>query len=154
MANPEHELVLNRTINATPDKLYRCWTDPELMKQWFVPRPWTIGEVQTELRPGGSSLIVMRDPDGNEYPNRGVYLEVVPNERLVFTDAYIEAWVPSGKPFFTAIVTFEDNGDGTTNYTARARHWTAEDCAQHEAMGFQEGWGKCADQLEELAQTL
>src|SRR5690606_14356362 len=119
--NPGHELVLTRIIDAPREKLFRAWTDPELMKQWFVPRPWTLSKVEIDVRPGGSSLIVMRDPEGNEYPNPGVYLEVVENEKLVFTDAYTEAWMPSGKPFMTAIVTFEDEG-GKTRYTARARH--------------------------------
>jgi uncharacterized protein YndB with AHSA1/START domain len=152
-ATEERDLVLTRLIDAPREKLFRAWTDPELMKQWFVPRPWTLSVAEVDLRPGGSSLIVMRDPDGNEFPNRGVYLEVIPNERIVVTDAYTEAWTPSAKPFMTAIVTFEDEG-GKTRYTARARHWTAADREAHEKMGFHEGWGKCADQLAELVAKL
>ena len=144
-----HDLVLTRHIDASPEALFRAWTDPELMKQWFVPRPWTLSHVETDVRPGGRSLVVMRDPEGNEFPNPGVFLEVVPNRRLVFTDAYTGGWVPAEKPFMTAIVTFEPEGKGT-RYTAVARHWTAEAKAQHEAMGFHEGWGQCADQLAEL----
>lgn len=149
-----HELVLTRVIDAPREKLFRCWTEPELMKQWFVPKPWTIARAEVDVRPGGSSLIVMRSPEGRELPNPGVFLEVVENERLVVTDAYTSAWVPSAKPFMTAIVTFEDLGGGKTRYTARALHWTAEDRATHEKMGFHEGWGKCADQLAELAKTI
>jgi uncharacterized protein YndB with AHSA1/START domain len=151
---PGHELVLTRIIDAPREKLYRCWTDPALLKQWFVPRPWTIAKAEVDVRPGGSSLIVMRSPEGQEMPNPGVFLEVIPNERLVLTDAYTSAWVPSAKPFMTAIVTFEDLGGGRTRYTARARHWTAEDRATHEKMGFHEGWGICADQLAALAKTI
>jgi uncharacterized protein YndB with AHSA1/START domain len=149
-----HDLVLTRIIDAPREKLFRCWTDPELMKQWFVPKPWTITEAKTDVRTGGESYIVMRDPDGNEYPNSGVYLEIVPNEKLVFTDAYTKGWVPSEKPFFTAIVTFEDAGDGKTLYTAVARHWRAEDKQEHEKMGFHDGWGQTASQLEELAKSV
>ncbi|HKY01248.1 MAG TPA: SRPBCC family protein [Burkholderiales bacterium] len=149
----EHELALTRLIDAAPEQLFRCWTQPALMKQWFVPKPWTIAEVETDVRPGGSSYVVMRSPEGQEFPNRGVYLEVVENRRIVFTDAYTSAWVPAQKPFFTAIVTFEPEGE-KTRYTARAMHWNAEDRETHEKMGFHEGWGKCADQLEELAKTL
>lgn len=149
-----HELVLTRVIDAPREKLFRCWTEPELMKQWFVPKPWTISRAEVDVRPGGSSLIVMHSPEGQEIPNPGVFLEVVENERLVLTDAYTSAWVPSAKPFMTAIVTFEDLGGGKTRYTARALHWTAEDRATHEKMGFHEGWGKCADQLAELAKTI
>ena len=101
------------------------------------------------MRPGGASLIVMRGPDGVDLPNPGVYLEVVENERLVFTDAYTSAWEPSAKPFMTAVLTFEEE-DGKTRYTARARHWTVEDREAHEKMGFHEGWGLCTDQLEAL----
>jgi uncharacterized protein YndB with AHSA1/START domain len=152
-AGADRELVLTRLIDAPREKLFRAWTDPELIKQWFVPRPWTIGHVQTDVRPGGSTLVVMRSPEGKEFPNRGVYLEVVPNERIVFTDAYTEAWQPSEKPFFTGIITFEDEG-GKTRYTARARHWTVAAREEHEKMGFHEGWGKCADQLAELVAKL
>ncbi|MEN5179354.1 SRPBCC family protein [Comamonas testosteroni] len=150
------DLVLTRLIDAPAATLYRCWTDPELMKQWFVPKPWTIARVELDLRPGGGSLVVMRDPEGKEYPNAGVYLEVVPERKLVFTDAYTTGWVPTEKPFMTAIVTFEPEGEGgrQTRYTAIARHWTEETRKQHEAMGFHTGWGICADQLAALAATL
>jgi len=146
----DRELVLTRLIDAPREALFRAWTEPELLKQWFAPLPWTTPHVELDVRPGGSILFVMRDPDGNEYPNRGVYLDVVPNQRLVTTDAFTEAWLPSEKPFMTAIVTFEDEG-GKTRYTARALHWTVEDREAHEKMGFHEGWGQCADQLAALA---
>lgn len=146
----DHELVLTRLIDAPRDKLFRAWTEPELMKQWFAPLPWTTPSAETDVRPGGASLVIMRSPEGQDFPNHGVYLEVVRNEKLVFTDAYTSAWVPSAKPFFTCILTFEDEG-GKTRYTARARHWTAEDKAAHEKMGFHEGWGICTDQLAALA---
>jgi uncharacterized protein YndB with AHSA1/START domain len=145
----ENELVLTRLIDAPREKLYRAWTDPELLKQWFAPLPYTTPHAETDVRPGGSNLIVMRGPEGPDMPNRGVYLEVVPNEKLVFTDAYTEAWVPSEKPFMTVTLTFEDE-DGKTRYTARVRHWTKEDAETHEKMGFHVGWGICADQLTAL----
>lgn len=148
-----HELTLTRLIDAPREKLFRCWTDPELMPLWFCPPPWGVSKAEVDLRPGGSSLIVMRGPEGQEMPNRGVYLEVIPNEKLVFTDAFTSAWEPSDKPFMTGILTFEDEG-GKTRYTATVRHWTAEDKAQHEAMGFHEGWGVATDQLEALAKKI
>jgi uncharacterized protein YndB with AHSA1/START domain len=147
----ERELVLTRVIDAPPEKLFRAWTDPELIPQWFAPLPWTTASARTDVRPGGSSLVVMRSPEGQEIPCPGVYLDVVKNERLVFTDAYTAAWEPSEKPFFTCVLTFEDQGNGKTKYTARARHWTVADREAHEKMGFHEGWGKCTDQLAALA---
>ena len=113
----DRELVLTRLIDAPRAKLFRAWTDPKLLKQWFAPLPWTTASAELDVRPGGASLIVMRDPEGNEFPSRGVFLEVVKNERLVFTDAYIQGWEPSEKPFMTGILTFEDLG-GKTRYTA------------------------------------
>jgi uncharacterized protein YndB with AHSA1/START domain len=149
----DRELVLTRLINAPREKVYRAWTDPELLKQWFAPKPYTTPVVEMDVRPGGSAYFVMRGPDGKDLPNHGVYLEVVPNEKLVSTDAYVKAWEPSEKPFMTLILTFEDEG-GKTRYTARVRHWTAADREAHEKMGFHEGWGLCADQLEALVATI
>jgi uncharacterized protein YndB with AHSA1/START domain len=152
--NPNRDLVITRDIAAPRENLYRCWTEPELMKQWFAPKPWTTTHAETDVRPGGASNVVMRGPDGQEFPNPGVYLEVVPNERIVSTDAYTRAWEPAEKPFMTLILTFEDLGNGRTRYTARARHWTEADREAHEKMGFHEGWGQCTSQLAELAARL
>ena len=149
----DRELVLTRLINAPREKVYRCWTDPVLMKQWFAPLPYTTPHVEVDVRPGGSAYIVMRGPDGNDLPNHGVYLEVVPNQRLVSTDAFTKAWEPSQKPFMTLILTFEDEG-GKTRYTARVLHWTVADREAHEKMGFHQGWGICTDQLEALVAKL
>lgn len=149
----KNELSLVRIINAAPEKVFRAWTEPDLLKQWFTPKPWTVASAELDVRPGGTNLIVMCSPEGQEYPNRGVYLEVVKNQRLVMTDAYTSAWVPSDKPFMTAIITFE-NEAGKTRYTARALHWNAEDRKAHEEMGFHEGWGKATDQLAALVENL
>ena len=148
-----HELVLTRLIAAPPEALFRCWTEPALIVQWFTPPPWKTIHAEIDLRVGGANLVVMQGPDGTQMPNRGVYLEVVHNQRLVFTDAYVRAWVPSAKPFFTCVLSFEAEGQHT-RYTARALHWNAEDCAAHEKMGFHAGWGIATDQLAALAETL
>lgn len=148
-----HELMLTRLIDAPREKLYRCWAEPELLKQWFAPRPYTVPVVKTEMRVGGANLIVMKSPDGQEMPLPGTYLEIVPNEKLVFTDAYTGDWKPSGKPFMTVAITFADE-DGKTRYTARVSHWSKEDRDAHEQMGFHQGWGLCADQLAELAKSI
>ena len=150
---PGRELVLTRLMDVPREKIYRCWTEPELLKQWFAPRPYTTPVAELDVRPGGATYIVMRSPEGQDMPMRGVYLEVVPNECLVFTDAFTRAWEPSEKPFFTGILTLAEE-DGRTRYTARARHWTREDCEAHEKMGFHEGWGQCAEQLAALAAKL
>lgn len=149
----ERELVLTRLIHAPREKLWRAWTEPALICQWFTPAPWSTVAAEVDLRPGGASVVTMRSPEGQEFPNRGIYLEVVPNQRLVFTDAYTCAWEPSDKPFMTGILTFEDESGGT-RYTARVRHWSVADREAHEKMGFHEGWGKATDQLAALVATL
>ncbi len=150
----DRELVLTRIIDATPEKLFRAWTEPALMVKWLTPPPYKTIRVENDVRAGGASNVVMLSPEGQEIPNRGVYLEVVKNEKLVFTDAFTAAWEPSDKPFFVGILTFEDIGGGKTKYTARARHWTVEDRDAHEKMGFHEGWGIATDQLAALVKTL
>lgn len=153
MTASSHELSLTRLIAAPRKALWRCWTEPDLIKQWFTPRPWTTPVVEVDLRVGGASRMIFRGPEGQEFPNDGVYLEVVPGERLVFTDAYTAGWVPSAKPFMTGIITLADEAGGT-RYTAVVRHWREEDRKSHEDMGFHEGWGKATDQLEAVARIL
>jgi len=153
-ASNDRELILTRVINVPREKLYRCWTEPALITQWFTPPPFKTIRAQMDVRAGGSSVIVMQSPEGMEFPNPGIYLEVVKNEKLVFTDAYTKAWEPSGKPFMTGILTFEDLGGGKTRYTAVVRHWSVADREAHEKMGFHTGWGIATDQLAALAATL
>ena len=106
---------------------------------------------------GGLILHHHAQPEGEDHPCRGVYLEVVENEHLVFTDAFINAWEPSTKPFMVATLTFENIGTADrprTRYTAHVQHWSAADREAHENMGFHPGWGQCADQLAALVATL
>lgn len=141
-------------LHAPREKLWRCWTEPALIVQWFTPPPFKTVRAVLDVRPGGASCITMQSPEGQEFPNPGVYLEVVPGEKLVMTDAYTAAWTPAEKPFCTIILTFEDAGPGKTRYKACVRHWTAADRAAHEQMGFHAGWGTATEQLEALARRL
>jgi uncharacterized protein YndB with AHSA1/START domain len=147
------DLILTRIINAPPEKVFQAWTRPDLMKQWFAPLPWTTSFVETDVRTGGSSMVVMRGPDGTEIPCPGVYLEIVPNERIVATDAFTKAWELSDKPFMVLDLRFE-NHEGKTKYTARVRHWNTADREAHEKMGFHEGWKLCTEQLAALVENL
>jgi uncharacterized protein YndB with AHSA1/START domain len=150
----DRELVLSRIINAPRASVYKAWTTAEVLKQWFAPKPWSTSHAQLEVRAGGANVITMKSPEGQEFPNAGVYLEVVPNEKLVFTDAFTKAWEPSAKPFMTVVLTFEDAGPGKTKYTARVLHWSVADREAHEKMGFHVGWGLCTEQLEAVASKL
>lgn len=151
--DPETDLMLTRDLNAPRDVIYKCWTTPEHLVQWFVPKPHKVTACELDVRPGGKCNTTF-EVDGKEMPNNGVYLEVIPNEKLVFTDTYTEGWKPASEPFMTAIVTFEDIGDGRTRYTAVVRHRSAESAKAHGDMGFYSGWGTVADQLEAYAQGL
>jgi uncharacterized protein YndB with AHSA1/START domain len=148
-----HELSIELILNAPVEKLYRCYTDPKLLQQWFAPKPWTIKSVDIDVRPGGRFNFVMASSDGQDYPNSGIFLAVEPNKKLVTTDAVTPDFKPSG-PFMIAEVTFEDLGAGKTRYRAVARHWSEEAKKQHAEMGFEPGWTQTARQMEALAKTI
>ena len=156
------DLVLERTINAPRELVWKAWTDPKLLKQWFAPKPYQISEVELDLQPGGIFRIRMTGPDGFDtgHGNAGCVLEVVDGEKLAWTSAlgpqYRPAEMGEGCESFpmTAIVTMTDAGNGKTLYRAVALHKNSADRDMHANMGFEEGWGTCAEQLEELAQHL
>jgi Uncharacterized conserved protein len=150
----DHALSIRRTLHAPPEKVWAAYTQPELLQQWFCPRPWTITDPVIELRPGGRFAFTMHGPNGEVVPNSGVFLYLEPGRKLVTTDALTPDWKPAGQPFMVATVEMEPTADGSTAYCATARHWNAETMKQHEAMGFHQGWGAAVDQLEELLKTL
>lgn len=151
--DPNTDLTFTRSINAPRHLLWECWTTPKHIRNFFVPRPHWIDACEIDLRVGGRFNTIMNVED-NLIRNEGVYLEVVEGERLVFTDTYSEGWKPAADPFMTAIIEFADDGKGGTTYRATARHRSAAARQSHEDMGFYDGWGTVATQLEEYAQTL
>lgn len=151
--DPSTDLSFTRRIDAPRALLWECWTTPEHIKRFFVPKPHQVTDCEIDLRPGGRFNTTF-DVEGHEMRNDGVCLEVVDGRRLVFTDAYTEGWKPNPDPFMTAIIEFEDHPDGGTRYTAIARHRSAEARQRHEEMGFHDGWGTVATQLEDYAKSL
>lgn len=159
----ELDLVLERIIDAPIDLVWQAYTDPEHLKQWFAPRPYQITECELDLRPGGIFRIRMVGPDGFDtgHGNAGCVLEVAEGHKLAWTSALGPKYRPAemavaGCESFpmTAIVTFEDLGNGRTGYKAVALHANDADKTKHEQMGFNDGWGTVAGQLEEFARTL
>jgi len=149
-SNETFELSIERLIDAPVSTVWKAYTDH--LNEWFCPRPWR-AEVQVmDLRAGGRSSLTMYGPEGEVMPNEGVYLEVVPERRIVFTDAFQSDWKPAG-PFMVGLFEYEPQGQKTL-FRGTARHWTREACDQHKAMGFEEGWSKVAEQLEEVARRL
>jgi uncharacterized protein YndB with AHSA1/START domain len=151
--DPKLDLVLERVVDVPPELIWRCWTEPEHVKQWFAPKPWTTTHCEIDLRPGGKFASTMRSPEGEDFPNEGCYLEVVPQRRLVWTDALVAGFRPSPEPFFTAVVTMEPEGSGT-RYKAVAIHRDPEGRQRHEEMGFFDGWSAVLDQLVAYAKTI
>lgn len=149
--DPALDLVLERVVDVRPELVWKAWTEPEHLKRWFTPRPWETIECEIDLRPGGVFSTTMRSPDGDVMPaDPGCYLEVVPNRKLVFTDALGPGYRPKGEGFMTATIVLEPHGEGT-RYVAVAMHSSAQGKQQHEDMGFLDGWGTALDQLVELA---
>ncbi len=151
---PAHVLSIERTLDAPVEKVWRCWTEPDLLERWFCPKPWFVTDARIELRAGGEFSLTMNGPDGEKYPEVGVFLAIEPKRRLVMTDAFRPGWIPSERAFIVTETLFRDAGEGRTHYIARAMHWDATSLKEHEDMGFHEGWGKAADQLEALARSV
>jgi uncharacterized protein YndB with AHSA1/START domain len=152
--NPALDLVLERIVDVRPALVWKAWTEPQHLKRWFTPAPWTTVDCQIDLRPGGIFSTTMRSPDGVVQPtNAGCYLEVVKEERLVFTDALGPGYRPSGKSFMTAMILLEPHGSGT-RYTAIAMHADEATRKQHEDMGFHHGWNAALNQLIALAKEM
>jgi uncharacterized protein YndB with AHSA1/START domain len=149
------ELTIDRVLKAPRTAVWRCWTEPELMKEWFCPKPWRTIEARVDLRPGGEFFTLMRGPNGEEPSGEpGVFLEIVDGEKLVWTDALKPGWLPVSGLGFVATISLSDAPGGGTRYHVTARHWTAKSAKAHEEMGFYAGWNAAADQLEELAASL
>jgi uncharacterized protein YndB with AHSA1/START domain len=154
--DPELDLVLERTVDVPPAFVWDAWTQPEILKQWFCPKPWQTIEAEIDLRPGGLFRTVMRGPDGEQFTNIGCFLEIVPVEKLVWTAALGPNYRPQldieAVPFlFSAIITIEATSSGGTKYTATVIHADAASRKKHEEMGFHDGWGAAFDQLVALA---
>jgi uncharacterized protein YndB with AHSA1/START domain len=151
--DPKLDLVLERVVEVPPQLVWRAWTEPALILQWFTPKPWTTVDCELDLRPGGLFRSVMRSPEGKDHENIGCFLEIVENRRLVWTDALGPGYRPRDGGFMTAFVTMEPSGRGT-RYVARAVHKSEKDRKTHEDMGFHTGWGTALDQLVALTKTL
>lgn len=154
MTRPAHELAIERTFDAPRDAVWRAVVDH--LPEWWCPRPWTSEIVGLEWKSGGRFAITMHGPDGETHPGEGVLLEVVPGERFVFTNMLDAAWNPqSAQPVgIVGMFEFADAGGGRTTFRSSARHWSDADRKAHDDMGFAQGWGICADQLEEVAKRL
>ncbi len=156
LLNPLLDLSFTRDIDVPRHRVWRAWTEPALLMPWFCPLPWKTIACELDLRPGGIFSTTMQSPEGQEFPNLGCYLEVIPYQKLVWTNALLPGFRPSPPSatcgdasvsfMFTAMVEFADYASGT-RYTATVSHADEAGCKQHAAMGFEAGWGAALDQL-------
>ncbi|HME39386.1 MAG TPA: SRPBCC family protein [Steroidobacteraceae bacterium] len=158
--DPKLDLVLERVVDVPKELVWRAWTNPELLKKWFTPVPWQTVDCEIDLRPGGIFRTVMKGPEGQEFSNAGCYLEIVENQKLVWTGALGPGYRPrrsaenSADSFLmTAVISLESVGE-RTKYTALVIHGDEEARKKHEQMGFSQGWGKALDQLVAVAKKL
>lgn len=154
--DPRLDLVLERDIDVPPERVWAAWTQPERLKRWFTPAPWETIECEIDLRPGGAFRTVMRSPEGEVQPqNLACYLEIVENERLVWTTALLPDYRPAHEAQtchglnFTAVLTLTPHNGGT-RYRVVALHPDEAGARKHAEMGFDEGWGTALDQLVAL----
>lgn len=151
---PHFGLEIDRTLAAPRKAVWRCWTEPDLFKQWFCPAPWRVTAAELDPPPGGRMNSVMEGPNGEKFENVGMFLDAAPEERLVFTDAFAEGFVPRADAFMTGRVQLSDAGPGETRMVWGARHASEDQRKQHIEMGFEQGWKTASDQLETLAKSL
>ncbi len=157
--NPTLDLILERIVDVPPELVWKAWTKPEHLKEWFCPKPWQVTECGIDLRPGGLFRTVMKGPDGVAQENLGCYLEIEKNRTLVWTDALEKDYRPNVLPNgciegrFTAFLMLEHHQDGT-KYTVIARHGDEATCKSHKERGFEEGWGTALKQLVEYVKSL
>jgi len=149
-SSPNKEVTFTRIFDAPRELVFKAWTNPELIAQWWGPDGFTTPVVDLDVRPGGALRIDMQDPDGNVYPGSGVYMEVVEPERLVFTTNAFED--ENGEPGLSDIttITFTEQG-GKTKLTLHAVVTKALPQFMEALAGMEEGWNQS---LNRLANTL
>lgn len=154
--NSKLDLSLTRDVDVPKALVWRAWTEPALLMPWFCPLPWKTIDCEIDLRPGGIFRTTMQSPEGQQFPNSGCYLEVIPQAKLAWTNALLPGFRPSMPSatcgsddvnfMFTATIKLADHAGGT-RYTATVIHADEDGCKKHAAMGFEGGWGTALDQL-------
>lgn len=143
------ELSITRYIAAPTAKVWDVMVNRQ--EEWWCPVPWHAKIERQDRRAGGICEMTFHGPDGEREPQNGIYLAWDEGCRFATTDA-VTGDLQCAGPFMIGIWEVAPEGDGT-RYTATARHWTEEACKQHADMGFEEGWGACADQLQALCEA-
>jgi len=144
----EGSIVITRVIDASRELVWRAWTDPKMMAQWFGPRGFTASVPELDVRVGGALRIVMHGPDGNDYPMKGVFREVVAPERLVFSNFAVDN---DGNHLLEGetVVTLTEAG-GKTSLTVTSHMVGLVPIAPQMLAGMEAGWTQSIDKMEEV----
>ena len=153
----DREIVIVREFAAPRPLVWDVWTRPEHIARWWGPRGFTTTVTAMDLQPGGKWRYVMHGPDGSDYPVHGVFLEVVPPERIVTTDEFDDGWTPP-QPIdlpkgIMATAVFAEVGP-KTRLTLTIAHPTAEEKEKHAAMGVVGGWNSSFDCMDDYLAAL
>lgn len=147
--DPARDFAFERTIAAPPRLVWEALTKPEHVREWYMPNAWgRVARAEMDVRPGGIFRIDIVVGDGQEVPNLGCFLDVVPMERLVWTSMLFPGYRPAvfDDIPITAVVTMAPAGSGT-HYVFTALHRDAADCARNRESGFYQGTEIAVDQF-------
>lgn len=153
--DPQLDLTLQRVIHASRSVIWRAWTEPARLQQWWVPAPTAARVEQLDVHPGGGFVTSMSDDGETFVPHTdAIFLVVEPETRLVFTNAINSAWRPAAPaPVpMTAEIALADHPEGT-DYRVVVRHGDPADRDRHEELGFFDGWGAVTSALAGLAES-
>lgn len=153
MSDSDRDLTVSRIINAPRSAVWRAWKEPEHFEKWWAPAPVVTISRRHDFYPGGAFYTVTRAEDGTEHEWEGCFLELIENERIVFTDALLGGWRPNENSYFSSIITLEEISEGT-RYTAVVLHKNENDSKKHAELGFEQAWSTCIEQLGKVAERL
>lgn len=145
-------ITLTRFFDAAPELVFELWTKAEHLKHWFAPDCFTTPEAEVDLKIGGHYRIVMRGPDGTDYPCAGEYREIVPGKKLVFTN---NAFAQDGEQLLDGLTTVTFTPEkGGTRLTVEARATALKPIAEGMLQGMEQGWNQTLDKLVAHAATV
>lgn len=147
-SSAERELVIRRTFDAPRMLVFAAWTEPKHLAQWSCPRGFTFRENAGDLRIGGAFSAHLRSPQGTDHRLRGVYREIVPPERLVFTHCWVDESGKQGPETLVTVTLTERNG--RTEMTLHQGIFESVSARD----GHEQGWTSCFERLAELLARL
>ena len=150
-----HDVHVTRVFNAPVEQVWAAWREPELVKRWWAPGPFTTPVAEMDFREGGKSLVAMRSPEGHDIYSTWNYTKIEPYQRLEYVHHFADAQgneqdpavmgLPAGIPYASPqVVTFKALGDNQTEMTVVEYGYTTEEAAQMSRMGLEH----CLDKME------